>query len=122
MQRALETVYGLGRLAFGAGLMGAPRGFGGLLLGEEASAPAVRITLRTYGTRDVVLGVWALQAIARDRDAAGWIAGGLLADLLDTAVQLGEWSDLPADKRVVGVLAALAAAGAGITLLARRER
>jgi hypothetical protein len=37
-----------------------------------------------------------------------------------TALQLREWSDIPPDKRVPGVLSALGAAGAGAALLARR--
>jgi hypothetical protein len=49
------------------------------------------------------------------------LAAGVASDGLDTAIQLREWSDLPADKRLPGVLAALAAAGAGAFLLARRQ-
>jgi hypothetical protein len=122
MQGALETVYGLGRLTFGAGLMTTPRELGGLLLGDEARDPSVRIALRTYGTRDVVLGLGTLRAVAGRGDVAAWLAAGIASDVLDTAVQLAEWSDLPPDKRLPGILMALGAAGTGIALLARRSQ
>jgi hypothetical protein len=120
MEGALAAVYGLGRLAFGAGLIAAPRELGGLLLGDEAHEPAVRIGLRSYGTRDVVLGLGTLRAVGGRGDVAPWLAAGIASDVLDTAVQLGEWSHLPQNKRLPGVLMALGAAGAGIALLARR--
>jgi hypothetical protein len=120
VQNALEAVYALGRLAFGAGLMAAPRELGGVLLGDEAREPGVRIALRTYGTRDVVLGLGTLRAVAGGGDAGPWLAAGVASDVLDATVQLGEWSDLPPDKRLLGVLMALGAAGAGVALLARR--
>ena len=121
MQRALEAVYGMGRLAFGGGLIAAPRQLGGVLLGDEAREPAVRIALRTYGTRDVVLGLGTLRSVAREGHGGDWLLAGVTSDLLDAGVQLGEWSDLPPEKRLLGVLMALGSAGAGMALLARRS-
>ena len=120
MQRSLDAVYGLGRLAFGAALMASPSGFGSLLVGEAARTPDTRISLRLYGTRDVVLGLGALRAVAGGGDPAPWVVTGVMSDALDTAVQLREWEDIPPDRRVSGVLAAMAAAGAGVYVLARR--
>ena len=120
MPGVLEAAYGFGRLAFGAGLMAAPGGVGGMLLGDEAREPAVRIGLRTYGTRDVVLGLGILRAVTGQGDVAAWLVAGIASDVLDTAVQLAEWSDLPPEKRLPGILTALGAAGAGAALLARR--
>jgi len=114
------AVYGLGRVAFGAALITAPTGFGRLLAGDEVRVPAVRTGLRAYGTRDVVLGLGTLRALATGSDVSPWLAAGVAADLLDTAVQAADWSELPPDTRIPGVLSALAAAGIGIALLARR--
>ncbi len=114
------AVYGLGRLAFGAALITAPTGFGRLLAGDEAREPAVRTGLRAYGTRDVVLGLGTLRAVATGSDVSPWLAAGVAADLLDTAVQAADWSELPPDTRLAGLLAALGSAGVGIALLARR--
>jgi hypothetical protein len=113
------AVYGLGRLTFGAALMSAPSGFGRMLVGDEAREPAVRIGLRTYGTRDVVLGLGTLSAVAARNDVTPWLAAGVASDVLDAAAQAAEWSDLPPDKRLAGVLAAMASAGVGIALLVR---
>jgi hypothetical protein len=115
----LEAVYGLGRLAFGAGMIGAPERLGSVLIGGEARKPMVRTSLRLYGTRDVVLGLGTLRAAAAGEGAGGWLMAGIASDVLDTAVQLLEWDDLPSDKRVPGVLAAVGAAAAGIAVLAR---
>ncbi len=120
MRVPLELISGLGRVAFGAGLMAAPGPVGSLLVGGEAREPAVRVGLRTYGTRDVVLGVGTLSAVAGRGDVAPWLLAGIASDVLDAAIQLGEWSHIPADKRLPGVLSALGAAGAGVALLARR--
>jgi hypothetical protein len=120
MQPALEAVYGLQRLAIGVGQMAAPRALGGVLLGDQARVPGVRIVLRHYGARDVVLGLGTLWAVAGERDVGAWLVAGIASDVLDTAVQLGEWSHLPPGKRLPNVLLALGAAGAGVALLARR--
>ena len=100
-------------------MIGAPTGFGRLLAGEDASQPAVRTGLRAYGTRDVVLGLGTLRAVVTGSDVSPWLAAGVTADLLDTAVQAADWQHLPADRRVGGVAAAVAAATVGVALIAR---
>ncbi|HZO59089.1 MAG TPA: hypothetical protein VFB51_05320 [Solirubrobacterales bacterium] len=120
MQRSVETFYGLGRLAFGVGLLAAPAALGRVLVGGDAGRPAVRGMLRFYGTRDTVLGLGTLRAAAAGTDTDGWITAGVLSDLLDAGVMLAEWGDIQADKRMPGLGAALGAAAAGVALLARR--
>ena len=115
----LVAVYGLGRLAFGAALMSRPDGFGALLVGDEARDPSVRAGLRAYGTRDTVLGLATLRAVLAEGDVRPWIAAGIASDVLDTVAQAVDWSDLPSDRRVGGVTAALASAAVGAALLAR---
>lgn len=121
MAGVLEGAYGIGRLAFGAGLMGAPRELGGVLMGKkEARRPLARIALRGYGTRDVVLGLALLRALASDRDLRPWLGAGIASDVLDVALQLAEWSEIPSGKREVGIATALGAAATGAALLARQ--
>lgn len=121
MAGALEGTYGIGRLAFGAGLMVAPRELAGVLMGrKEARRPLARIALRGYGTRDVVLGVAILRALAGDRDLRPWLGAGIASDLLDVALQLAEWPEIPSGKREVGIATALGAAATGAALLARQ--
>ena len=121
MDRALAITYGLGRLAFGAALIAAPEGLGSKLIGREARRSSTRATLRFYGTRDTLLGLGTIRAASTGEDVNGWMAAGVGADVLDVAVQAIEWSDLPQDKRVMGIAAAAGAAAAGAALLARRE-
>ena len=116
----LETVYGLGRLAFGAGMIAAPDRLGGVLMGAGAREPTVRTTLRFYGTRDVVLGLGTLRAASAREGVDGWVAAGIASDLLDAVIQMIEWDVIPPDQRVPGILAAVGGAIAGIALLARR--
>ena len=99
--------------------MAAPAAAGNVLLGHDARKPAPRTLLRFYGTRDVLLGLGTLRA-SSSGDARGWVAAGIGADVLDAGVMLTEWSDIPADKRVPGLVSALGAAALGAVLLARR--
>jgi hypothetical protein len=118
LARTLDLAYGMGRLAFGAGLLANPARLGNVLIGKQSRKPSVRTMFRFYGTRDTVLGLGALRAAARGGDVAPWLAAGVLSDALDAGVLLAEWDTLPPGKRVPGVLAALGAGVAGIALLA----
>ena len=119
MARSLEVVYGIGRLAFGAGLIANPVSLGNVLIGKESRKPAVRTMFRFYGTRDVALGLGALRATARGDDVAPWVMAGVVSDALDATVLLTEWDTLPEGKRLPGVLAAVGAGAAGIALISR---
>jgi len=119
MRRAEQAVYGLARLGFGAALMSRPDRFGALLVGDEAREPSVRAGLRAYGTRDTVLGLATLRAVLSGSDVRPWVAAGIASDMLDTLAQVTDWADLPADRRVGGVAAAVASAAVGVALLAR---
>jgi hypothetical protein len=121
MQRVLETEYGLGRLAFGVGLIAAPSAVGGLLLDERANEAAVRTFARSYGTRDTVLGTGMLAALATGADTRPWLVAGILSDTLDVVVQLSDWEELNPRKRVPGVLSAALAAAVGAWLLVRHD-
>ena len=114
-------IYGIGRLAFGAGLFAAPAAAGSVMLGDESGRPGARVALRAYGTRDVLLGGGAIYAGARGGDALPWVAAGMAADVLDVALQALEWNNLPPDKRIVGIAAAAGAAAGGAWLLATQR-
>jgi hypothetical protein len=120
VQRPFETVYALGRLAFGASLIANPEVLGPVLVGKRARKPMVRTMFRFYGTRDTVLGLGTLRAAVRGGDVAPWLAVGIASDVLDAVVLLTEWAEVPPGKRLPGVLAALSAGAAGVALLARR--
>jgi hypothetical protein len=119
MKKPLETVYGLGRLAFGVTLLAAPGPAGAVLMGKKARKPLVRAMFRFYGTRDTALGLGTLRAASADGDTDGWIAAGIACDLLDAAVMVAERDSIDEDKRVPGLVAALGTAAVGVALLAR---
>ena len=121
MERSLETLYGLGRLAFGAGLLAAPGPLGEILMGKTARKSAVAAMFRFYGTRDTALGIGTLRAVARGDDVSGWLVAGIASDLLDAGVMLAERDAIPPEKRLPGLAAALGTAAAGAALLARRS-
>jgi hypothetical protein len=95
----------------------APGALGNVLIGPEARTPTAMRLFRFYGTRDVALGLGTLWTAFRGGDVQPWLGAGVASDLLDTAV-LAEWRDLPAGKRVPGILTAMGAAGMGAALLA----
>ena len=117
----LESVYGLGRVAFGAALIAAPAPFGNVLIGSGARKGTARMLFRFYGTRDLVVGLGMLRAASRG-DARGWLAAAITSDALDAAVMLTEWDEIPPEKRVPGLLAALSAGAVGVALLARSRQ
>ena len=114
-----ERAYGLGRLAFGAGLIAAPDRAGALLMGPQARGAGVRVALRAYRTRDTVLGA-GVPMTSRTGDPAPWIRAGIASAFLDAALQIADWKHLPPGRRELGVAAAAVAAASGIGLLLAR--
>ncbi|MGH3943499.1 MAG: hypothetical protein ACRDSI_00385, partial [Pseudonocardiaceae bacterium] len=67
-----------------------------------AAGPAGQVLGRALGGRDLALGLGALLALRRPdssaaagRVAAGWVAGGALADGADVLATLAAWPALP---------------------------
>ena len=114
----LHQSYAIGRLAFGAGALIAPKPSARLLLGPAGEEPAPRTLMANFGTRDVLLGAGLLHALRDRGPTRPWVVAGFAADVLDTVVQLREWQDLPAGRRAAGVGSAVAAAAVGAGLLA----
>lgn len=74
------------------------------------------VTLRSYGTRDLVIGTGLLRAAARNGDLRPWLDAAIASDCLDVLLQLVDWRALPPDKRRAGVAFAAGAAAAGMLL------
>ncbi|MGQ0716708.1 MAG: hypothetical protein ACT4NP_05205 [Pseudonocardiales bacterium] len=90
-----------------------------------AAGPAGQVLGRALGGRDLALGLGALLALRRPDSsaAAGWVAGGALADGADVLATLAAWPALPRWGRlgILGLAGGAAAIGvlAGATLTAR---
>jgi hypothetical protein len=114
--------YASGRVAFGVAALLAPARVADMLVGPSGRAAAARTLMANFGTRDVLLGAGLARALATGEGARAWLAAGFAADVLDVGVQLREWGELPADKRVPGVaFAGVAALGGAALLLAGRD-
>lgn len=78
----IARALGAGRALLGAALLVAPDLVTVRWVGADAASPAGRVLARGLGGRDVVLGA-AAALTAGSPAGAGWIAGGVAADVAD---------------------------------------
>lgn len=110
----LAQLLGVGRIAFGAGLVLLPNQFGHVMAGPSGDTPASRIYAGGGGVRDIVLGAGILRAVGTDA-LPTWVALNGICDLGDACVTGREYERLPAATRT-GLVAG--AALVGVTHLA----
>jgi hypothetical protein len=113
----LLTAYALGRAAFGAALLAAPRTAGTILSGDGGATPDAQAFLRGMGGREVGLGVGLLAAMRAGASGRPWLVAGVLSDSGDMLGIAGSWRDLPAGKRGPGATLAGLTAATGLVLL-----
>jgi hypothetical protein len=121
--RILAAVISFGRLVFGVAFITKPQLMERAWIGKQARLPGAQLLARAVGSRDLVLGLCGLQALARDDDSAtrSWLAAGSVCDAVDFGATLAAGRGIPRDTRkgvlvvaaVTSVLSAIAAAGAG---------
>ena len=117
--RAATTLFALGRLAFGVGLMAAPDRVASGWVGEDAQRPPVKLVIRGLGARDVALSAGALASLGDEDRLTTWLAAAVLSDLSDVGATLATpGGTLPSNARWGTVALGGGAALAGITLLA----
>lgn len=128
--RSAALVVATGRVALGVIALLRPSVPARPWVGAElAAGPAGQVFGRALGGRDLALGLGALLALRRPdssavagRFAAGWVAGGALADGADVLATVAAWPALPRWGRLgilglaggataVGVLTAAILAG-----------
>jgi hypothetical protein len=116
--RTAATQLCYARIAFGAGLMLAPRAMASGWSGGDAVRGGGRVLAVALGARDLALGLGTLRALKAGGPARDWLLAGALADGADLLGSLALRRSLPATGSV-GV-AALAANGAAISVWAAR--
>src|SRR4051794_31097062 len=116
--RGLARMHGLGRVAFGLGLLLAPERLAGPWLGSQARSPGAKVALAGLGARDLGIGLGAAWAAGAGTEVRPWILAGVLADAADCTATIRHRRSLPALGVVgVGALAAGSAAfGAWLAL------
>jgi hypothetical protein len=119
----LTALVALGRLAFGVGLIAAPRRVASGWLGDDAARPAAQVAIRGLGARDVALSAGALATLGDERQLRRWVAAAAACDLSDVAVALATPADaLPSNARWGTVALGGGAALAGLLLLTTLDR
>lgn len=116
----LTVAYGVLRIVYAAGLLGAPERIARRWLGEGVDTAAGKVALRGLGGRDLALATGSVAAAVRGRSARGWLAACAAGDGVDLVSTLAaDDSQLPANAKVGTVLLAGAFGAAGAALAAR---
>ncbi len=113
---------GAGRLGIGLGMLAAPAALGRPWVGDAATDDGGKVTLRSLGAREVLLGFMAIHVAAADDPliAARWSAAIALCDVVDGVASAGSRGRMgPMNDAVIVIALGSAAAGFGI---ARRLR
>ncbi len=116
-QGATAAVLGL-RIAYGVGLILAPRRLGRRWLGPASATAPTQVPLRALGAREVVLHTGALAAAWRGRSVRPWLAGSVAGDATDLVATLAGRRQLPASAPLATLLvaggSALVSVGLGV--------
>ena len=121
--RTALMAFAAGRIAFGAGLLGAPEKVAGGWLGEDAGRVGTKIAVRGLGARDIALSVGLLASLDHTDRLAPWLAVTIGSDLTDMAATLAAPSGaLPDNARWGTAALAGGAAAAGAALLVAVKR
>ena len=116
MRTKIAVAYGSGRIAYGTGLLAAPRRVAANWLGDGLDRGAGRIGARALGARDGLMAAGMLLALRRDHDPLPWLIGLAAADLVDIGATLADRHDLPprAGPATAVVAGAFCACGIGL--------
>ena len=111
----------LGRVAFGVGMVAAPKLMRGWL-GDSVDDPATQVAIRGLGVRDVLLGAITLHVAGHEQIGPRWVATCALADATDAvATALGR-EKLPRNGVIGGVAVAGGTAVASFALAVAMKR
>lgn len=102
---ALALVYAGSRIAYGAGLVAAPRRVASNWLGDGLDRAAGRVGARALGARDALMAGGLAHALNRDGDPLPWLIALAASDVVDIAATLADRDDLP-DMAAPGTVAA----------------
>lgn len=82
-QRDIARLLSVGRVAFGAFMVLAPRRAARIWTGETEDSAISAMAVRGLGARDVAIGMGTLVALEEDGDVAGWLQAGIVSDAGD---------------------------------------
>jgi hypothetical protein len=99
------------RIVIGVGCVVAPSAWSRPWVGAAVDTPVARLVVRTFGIREVVMGLGALSA-RDDEETARWLRLGSIADAVDGLAVLAAWPHLPRVARYADAAMAAGAAAA----------
>jgi hypothetical protein len=120
--RGLAAFISFVRLVFGVTFIAQPGIMERAWIGKLARVPGVQLLARAVGSRDLVLGIGGLQAVARDDGSARpWLAAGAVCDAVDFGATWAAGRAITREARrsvlavasVFSLLSAAAALGVG---------
>ena len=94
--RTLAVLLTAGRALFGIAMLIAPRRIAGAWIGDDVDRPGPQLLVRVVGARDLVLGAGGAVAVIRGENATNWVTMARCPDVLDAALTLASFRDLPA--------------------------
>src|SRR4051812_3212742 len=117
LRKATIGVAGL-RIAYGAALALAPARTTRAWLGDDASRPGGRVSLRALAAREVILHGGAIAAALSDGPVAPWLVGSIAGDVSDIVATFASGDGLPdgAPVKTLAVAGASAALTAAVLL------
>jgi hypothetical protein len=118
-QRQVVRMLAVARVAIGVAATAMPGVTGSLLFGPKANSPALRLVTRSFGARDVVIGLGTLRALDQDVDAAGWARASAASDAADAVAALIAARAVPTARALLGAGSAAVAAIGGYRAASR---
>lgn len=98
-ERDIARFLSLGRVAFGAFMVLAPRRAARLWTGENDESAISAMAVRGLGARDMAIGMGALVALEEDGDVAGWMRAGAISDAGDALAVLSNFGKMRGLRR-----------------------
>jgi hypothetical protein len=116
----LAVAFAAGRLGFGIALAALPQRVGSTWIGSDATRKPPQVPIRGVGARDVAVSAGIVLAAVRGDDLRPWLAGCVLADLVDVGAILAAGNTVPGQARAgtVAVAGSSALAAAALTAAA----
>jgi hypothetical protein len=109
--RDTARALGLSRIAFGAGMILAPRASARPFLGADGTTPGATVLARAAGIRDAILGGMILHTVDNPQVSRRWLTACAACDLVDGLAALSARDGLP---RVRGLAFAAMGLGAAV--------
>lgn len=112
--RTIVRVLSFGRVIFGLSMLLAPKRTVRTWIGDDVENVRTRMLIRSFGARDLALGLGPLMAMRREAPVRGWVEAAAIGDLTDFAGTLLNIRRVPKLGAFLVLTSAAAAAAVGL--------